>query len=189
MKFCILILLFISNPIFSQKEKIDVLKTETIYLKKFKGKNVVLYDLGNVKVCVKSKDYLKSLSEKHIHYKQQIEYYSQKNLNTDRLTNIFNIIDSVKTIVEVGIKSIDTIRVSHTMYKKLDFKSVVAFDAYIDKGNCAVFENKGKRRFSVIRQEIIVSQLYLDSGWGGRRYFFNKNDDYFLEAIDYMYCN
>ncbi len=167
----------------------DKYTTDTIRLKDFTAKKIVAYEIHSVTVYVNYDDYKKELYIFWKRYNEGIKEISKEKrkgeyINSDYKPR-YKVIDSVYKLLNKQIKTSDTIYLSQKPFDKVGLRCLMDLDKQIEKGTCAITDNKNNKQYIIIRQK---GEWYRGplNAWGGRRYFLIGQTSYFLEATDWI---
>lgn len=181
----LILLLSVPYLTMAQEKGTTIEKVDTLRLEEFKHEKVVRYRFANGDVCVKAEDYINGLKEWHKKYADWVEEANQGDANYEFYHTNFRVIDSVFTAVTTILQQADTVVVSQTVFDKVGLGSLVSFASFIDSGLCAVYDRNGVRQWTIIRQK---ESYYCGPlcGWGGRRYYFLDQKNWFVEETDWV---
>jgi hypothetical protein len=182
-KLTLILTLLISLTIFSQEYETEINLIDTINLKKFKCKKVIVYEFENAKICIPTKDYLKRISIVRRNYKESLAESNKDGESFIYLHRNFKIIDSVYKAVQKGIKTKDTIVIKYDIFKKTELGSLINFEYFIENEKCEVYDVNGKTQNKIIRK---TESYYIgpENSWSGRRYYLINQKKYFYECTD-----
>ncbi len=184
-KIIILIVFLISFSANVQEIKTTIEEVDTINLGVFEQEKVVRYTIGYVKICIAAQDYLDGVEVFYNRYKKWSIETKKGDSNYEFYVTNFRVIDSVFQTVKEQIISKDTVDVYQQTFDNIGLGSLVDFDKYIEKGECAIYNKNGIRQFKIIRkfESYYVGPL---NAWGGRRFYLLNDETYFFEAADWV---
>ncbi|RZK19528.1 MAG: hypothetical protein EOO86_07360 [Pedobacter sp.] len=165
----------------SKKDSID-----TVILSDFKIQNVVAYRLKYATIVVKQSDFEKKLrSLWQIYNDGMQDMASEKDRDfATTYTARFKALDSTLNFFKL-VKKPNIIYLNHTYFEQFDFRPLMDFGDKIDSGTCAIFNEKGKRHFKIIKKLFSWYEGPRDAG-GSRRYFIIAKKDFFYEELDWI---
>jgi len=180
-----LFIAFLFFASYGQEKKTSIEKIDTITLGDFEQKKVVRYSAGYVKICISAQDYIEGIEVFHNRYKKWSTETKKSERDYEFYITNFRVIDSVYKSVKLQIKTKDTVDVSQRIFDRIGLGSLVNFDYFIDKKECAIYDGNGIRQYRIIRkhESYYVGPL---NAWGGRRYYFLTKNKYFYEATDWI---
>ena len=167
----------------------DKYTTDTIKLKDFTVKKIVSYKINSVTVYVNYEDYIK---EHYVFWKRYHDGMKEtakekrkgENINSDYELR-YKVIDSIYKLLRKEVKTSDTIYLTQETFDNVGLRCLMDLDKQIDKGTCAIVDDKNNRQYIIIRQKGSVYRGPLNA-WGGRRYFLLGQPNYFFEATDWI---
>lgn len=184
----ILLTTFTSTSIFGQVP-LDQYTIDTIQLPVFYAKKIVAYKLSQVTVYVSYKDFYNEFLPRYKRYKDGVkdiekERRKGKYINPDYEPR-FRILDSTYKFLKTQVKIADTVYLTQTTFTRYQLRELIDFDKHIEKGTCAITDNKGKRHYVIIRHKGYWYRGPLEA-WGGRRYFLPGRTEFFLSGTDWI---
>ena len=165
----------------SKKDSID-----TVILSDSKIQNVVAYRLKYATIVVKQSDFEKKLrSLWQIYNDGMQDMASEKDRDfATTYTARFKALDSTLNLFK-AVKKPNMIYLNQNYFDKFEFRPLMDFGNQIDSGTCAIFNEKGKRHFKIIKKLFSWYEGPRDAG-GSRRYFIITRTVFFYEELDWI---
>lgn len=157
----------------------------------FQADKVVSYKYESVTFLLSHAEFLTSIVDFATEYKNdrptkypRSSYRTYKNAKKKSLKVLNSIIDKLNE----QIKTSDTVFILH---KPLDNRTAWRWRlnniiiSQIEKNNCAIIDANNDRQLVIIRVKGAWGS-FSRAGGGGRRYYFSRNKDYFIDKMDWI---
>lgn len=170
--------------------KLDKLTVDTLSLGQFNAKKIISYKLNTATFLVDYNDFMKMYTVFWKRYKTGQNYIRDAkrkgqyyNPNSEAM---WLVLDSVYKVLKSQVKIQDTIFLTHEPFNRVGFGTWNNFFGdLIEKGNCAILNNKGERQFFIIKHKGFWYRDIL-AAWSGRRYFFIGEHYFFIDVTDWI---
>ncbi|MCB0777798.1 MAG: hypothetical protein KDB99_15955 [Chitinophagaceae bacterium] len=172
-----------------QKVKEEKWEDSVIYLKEFSSRKVLAYTISYVTVFMSFEDGKNDIKRAWQFFWSGVTPEEKQKIISERDSSDRNnrilFIDSIYEYLSFAIKNQDTVYLSQTTFDNAEFRCLIAIDQLIEKGECAIVDNRNKRHYKIIRKKGYWYKGQLNA-WGGRRYFLPKKKKWFYAAMDWI---
>jgi len=169
--------------------KLDNFTIDTLHLGQFIAKKIIVYKFQSVTFFVDYYDYLKSLKVFWKRYKNGMKGTKKEKARGEYINPEYEpkwlVIDSIYKTTRKLSKKQDTIYLTQKTFDKVGLRGLMDFDVQIERGHCAIYDDKNIKQSTIIRQKGSWYRGPL-AAWGGRRYFLQGATTYFYEATDWI---
>ena len=173
----LVILMFFSVTLYSQDSDVIIQSVDTIELRDFHEKKVVLYEFENAKICIKAQDYLDGIKVFHDRYRKWADESNKGTPGYKWTLKNYEVIKTVFESVQNGILFSDTVIVSFKEFEETQMSGLIDFDKFIDSSKCAIFDENGIRVFKLIKKKVLFNFGPDDIFGGGREILLNKSKE------------
>jgi hypothetical protein len=170
----------------AQSIPFDKFSTDTLHLTPFTAKKIVAYTLNSITFYVDYNDYKKDL---RVFWKRYNSGMKTKLAPNEKPNPDYNArwltIDSIHTLLKTLVKKQDTIWLNQKTFDKVGLRQLCDFTKLIENNKCSIANNKGELQYIIIRKK---GEWYRGplNAWGGRRYFFPGDNNFFIDGTDWI---